>query len=36
MGASWIAGTWDTTVMYQVATVSGVIALFCAVMAVRE
>jgi MFS transporter, PPP family, 3-phenylpropionic acid transporter len=36
MGASWISTQWDTTVMYQVATVSGLMGLACAAIAVRK
>ena len=36
MGASWIATTWDTTTMYYAATGSGLLGLFCGLMAVRR
>jgi PPP family 3-phenylpropionic acid transporter len=36
MGASWIATTWDTTVMYEAATALAVGGFFCAIMAVRS
>ena len=35
IGASWIATTWGTMMMYRVATVFGLMAVLCAVMAVR-
>ena len=36
MGASWIVTTWDTTVMYVVATACGALAFVFALMAMKR